>query len=129
MESASSNDDLTEQPVNDKPGPDNVDGAVGGMDRDTQDKPVGVLTLDTTCEYKRGGQCLVHEGGISRKFKGGYKFTVGKNGVKTKRYQRSYYGLCDGKGGQAQSRLSFMKMTPAKLENNDATLNTTSKEG
>ena len=129
VESASSNDDLTEQPVNDKPGPDNVDGAVGGMDRDTQDKPVGVLTLDTTCEYKRGGQCLVHEGGISRKFKGGYKFTVGKNGVKTKRYQRSYYGLCDGKGGQAQSRLSFMKMTPAKLENNDATLNTTSKEG
>ena len=123
-------DDIGGPPSQDKSGQLDDGGAVGGPDEGAQQRPVGQLYLDTTCEYRRGGNCLVHGPGATRKFKGGYKVTIGEGGVRTKRYVRSYYYVCDhGRGGQIQSRLSFKKMTSSISDARNSTLNTTSKEG
>ena len=46
---------------------------------------------------------------------------VGRGGGRTKRYQRSYYYVCEPReGGQIQPRLSLVKMTPKQAENDDA---------
>ena len=116
----SSKDDIGE-PSDDKPGLLEGDGAVGGVKDIPQSRSVGMLTLDKTCEYVRGGHCLVHGGGATRKFRGGHKVVVGRGGGRTKRYQRSYYYVCEPReGGQIQPRLSLVKMTPKQAETDDA---------
>ena len=101
-----SNDDISPQPSQDNTDVVDRDGAVGGDVQRTE----GVLTVDKNCHFVRGGHCLIHGGTKTKKFKGGYKMTLGKGGVPVKRYQRSY--VCDQKGvGLLQTRLSFKKTT------------------
>ena len=67
---------------------------------------------------------------------GGYKVTVSKRGVRTKRYQKEYYYECEpGRGdGRLQTRLSFRKMTlpenePERTTFTSSSDDTTSTEG
>ena len=93
-------------------------------------EPESVLTIDRTCEYVRGGHCLLHGGGAIRKFRGGYKMIVNKKGVRTKRYQREYYYECEpGRGdGRLQTRLSFRKMTLPENEPEKTTFTSSSDD-
>ena len=73
---------------------------------------------------------IVHGPGAIRKFKGGYKVTIGKGGVRTKRYVRKYYYECEpGRGGPIQPRLSFKKMTSSESDARELSLNNTCTEG
>ena len=53
-----------------------------------------------TCQYVRGGHCLLHGGGAIQKFRGGFKMTIGRGRIPVKRYQRNYYYVSDlARGG------------------------------
>ena len=91
------------------------------------------IVLDRTCQYVRGGHCLIHGRGGTRKWRGGYVMSRGRGGVPVKRYQRDYYYTCDpvrgGRGrGLIQTRLSFKRVTESPLAE-DANLFKTSTEG
>ena len=127
----SSEDDIS-QPSDDMPGLVESGGAIGGMVT-PQDRPAGLLTLDKTCEYLRGGLCVVHGTMGTKKFRGGHKIVIGRGGKKVKRYQRSNYYVCEPReGGVIQQRLSLVKMTPQEAGMRDAKNSanfSTSKEG
>ena len=75
---------------------------------------------------------MIHGPGATRKFRGGFKVSVGARGGRRKSYVRDYYYKCEqGRGGQVQSRLSFSKTTPISSTDGASSLNlkTTSTEG
>ena len=129
-ESHTMREDDIGRPSCEKPDLRESEGAVGDVDGHPWGRPVGQLSLDTTCEYVRGGNCLVHGPGATRKFRGGHKVVVGRGGIRTKRYTRSYYYVCEHReGGQIQPRLSLVKMTSQNARADDKLNCSTSTAG
>ena len=88
------------------------------------DQPSLVVTRQ--CEYRRGGDCIIHGRGAIRKFRGGHRMTTGRGGVKVKKYQREYYYECEEGKKMIQTRLAFTNQarqpgSEARDENSDNT--------
>ena len=104
-------------------------GVIRGAEGGNQATPVGdhhQLVVERTCQHGRGGHCNIHGRGAVRKFRGGYKMSIGRGGVPVKRYQRHYYYECQT-GKLAQTRLAFDRV--ANIGTDDAVNTSTSTEG
>ena len=58
-------------------------GDIRGAEGGTQATPVGdhhQLVVERTCQHGRGGHCNIHGRGAVRKFRGGYKMSIGRGG-------------------------------------------------
>ena len=93
--------------------------------RTTDDEGEGIVRASddnarrrgVACRYRRGGLCLTHGPGATRKWKPDYRRVVGQMGQMTTEKGRQYYYICDlgAIGRLRQTRLPFAAgTTPAR---------------